>query len=207
MRPDSTCDRDRKPPRCGRFAPTRPAAARVRSVHAPAAAAIAALLSRPLLAQAPEPDFQHGVYSHWGVNAVVVFATAIAVCGCVLLHYEVLNVLSRWLARHSRQRRQRVLFAIVGMLSAHIAEIWIFAIVSMLLLLGPQFGVTTGIESDLLDQVYLSAMTFTTVGVGNAHVAGPIRFLNGTEALTGLVLITWSASFTFLEMERFWRDR
>ncbi len=36
-------------------------------------------------------------------------------------------------------------------------------------------------------------------------LAGPIRFIGGTMALTGLVLITWSASFTFLEMERFWR--
>jgi hypothetical protein len=50
-------------------------------------------------------------------------------------------------------------------------------------------------------------MTFTTVGAGAVHLSGPIRFLNGTEALTGLVLITWSASFTFLEMTRFWRDR
>ena len=34
---------------------------------------------------------------------------------------------------------------------------------------------------------------------------GPVRFLSGTEALTGFVMITWSASFTYLEMERFWR--
>ena len=50
-------------------------------------------------------------------------------------------------------------------------------------------------------------MTFTTVGTSVAHLVGPIRFLSGTEALTGLFLITWSASFTFLEMERFWRER
>jgi hypothetical protein len=32
-----------------------------------------------------------------------------------------------------------------------------------------------------------------------------MRFLIGTESLTGFVLITWSASFTCLEMEQFWR--
>jgi ion channel len=170
------------------------------------AAVLTMLASAPVMAQ-EAAEGARADYSHWGVNALVVLATAVAVCACVMLHYEVLNVLSRWLAHRRGQRRQRVLFAIVGMLSAHIAEIWIFAFASMLLLLGAQFGVTAGIDSDLLDQVYLSAMTFTTVGVGDAHVAGPIRFLNGTEALTGLVLITWSASFTFLEMERFWRDR
>ena len=146
-------------------------------------------------------------YGNWGVNAAVVAATAAVVCICVILHYEVLNKLSAWLSRRQGQRRHRVLFAIFGMLAVHIGEIWIFGLASTLLLLGPAFGSVAGIGVDLLDQVYLSAMTFTTVGATDAHVTGPIRFLNGTEALTGLVLITWSASFTFLEMERFWRER
>jgi hypothetical protein len=57
----------------------------------------------------------------------------------------------------------------------------------------------------LLDAVYLSAVTFTTVGFGDLAPTGPIRFLCGTEALTGFILITWSASFLYLEMEQFWR--
>ena len=55
-----------------------------------------------------------------------------------------------------------------------------------------------------LDHIYLSAMSYTTVGFGDVTPVGPIRFLAATEALSGLVLITWSAWFTFLEMERFW---
>jgi len=35
---------------------------------------------------------------------------------------------------------------------------------------------------------------------------GPIRFLAGTIALTGFVLIACSASFTDLEMSRDWRE-
>jgi hypothetical protein len=34
-----------------------------------------------------------------------------------------------------------------------------------------------------------------------------LRHLTGIEALTGLVLITWSASFLFLEMQRYWPTR
>jgi len=146
-------------------------------------------------------------YSHWGINAITVVATAVVVCACALLHYEALSFLSRWLGRRGGQRRPRVLLAIFGMLSAHIVEIWIFGLAYATLLLFPDFGTTSGIDSNTLDQIYLSAMTFTTVGAPGATLVGPIRFLNGTEALTGLVLITWSASFTFLEMERFWRDR
>jgi hypothetical protein len=31
-----------------------------------------------------------------------------------------------------------------------------------------------------------------------------LRLLAGAEALNGLVLIGWSASFTYIAMERFW---
>ncbi|HSE12088.1 MAG TPA: ion channel [Rudaea sp.] len=146
-------------------------------------------------------------YGNWGVNSIIVVVTAIAVLLCVLLHYEVLNFLSRWLVRLEGQRRRRVLFAIFGVLAAHVTEIWIFGMAYILLSVSPAFGSAHGIGPSLLDYVYISAMTFTTVGMSDAYLDGPIRFVCGNEALTGLVLITWSASFTFLEMERFWRDR
>ena len=34
-----------------------------------------------------------------------------------------------------------------------------------------------------------------------------MRLLTGIEALNGLVLIGWSASFTYLAMEEFWGER
>jgi hypothetical protein len=36
---------------------------------------------------------------------------------------------------------------------------------------------------------------------------GAIRIMVGPQALLGFVLITWSASFTFIEMQRYWNDR
>ena len=147
-------------------------------------------------------------YDDWSFNLLMVLATLCAVCICVLLHYEVLNFLSNRLAHLKAQRRRRVLYAILGVLSVHVAEIWIFGLFYTVLLRWPAFGATQSAMAGVLDRIYLSAMTFTTVGAGEAYaLSGPIRFLAGTEALTGLVLITWSASFTFLEMARFWRER
>ena len=151
-------------------------------------------------------ESQAGGYPDWGVKAIVVAVTATVVCICVLLHYEGLSLLSRWLFRFEGRRRRRVLFAIFGMLCAHIVEIWIFGIAYDLLLRSPEFGTAHDLVGGVLDHIYISAMTFTTVGAPDTYMTGPIRFLVGTEALTGLVLITWSASFTFLEMERFWRN-
>ena len=147
-------------------------------------------------------------YSNPYANLTVVLATLLTVALCVLLHYEGLSRLSRSVSRSDSPRRRRVLYAIMGVLGLHVTEIWLFGGVLWLLLLWPDCGYLHGLtHAPLLDAVYLSAMTYTTVGFGDLAPVGPIRFLSGTEALTGFVLITWSASFTFLEMERFWRPR
>ena len=91
-------------------------------------------------------------------------------------------------------------------LSTHIAEIWLFGAGYMLLVGHGDHGTLTGLPAaSLPDFVYFSAITYATVGFGDVVPVGAIRFLAGMEALTGFVMITWSASYTFLEMQRDWR--
>lgn len=148
------------------------------------------------------------LYANWHVNLLVVATTALTVALVVLLHYEGLVWLSGKLStQNDGQQRRKVLYGIYVLLAFHVVEIWVFGIASWLLLAVPGAGHVTGMERDLMDAVYLSASTFTTVGFGDLTPVGAIRFLFGTEALTGLVLVTWSASFTYIEMEKFWRNR
>ena len=62
-------------------------------------------------------------------------------------------------------------------------------------------------DSSLLDCSYFSFTNYTTLGFGDIEPTGYIRFLTGLESLTGLVMITWSASFVFLEMQKYWPKR
>ena len=59
-------------------------------------------------------------------------------------------------------------------------------------------------EGTFFDCVYFSFTSYTTLGTGDIEPFGDIRFLTGLESLTGLVLITWTASFLYLEMTRYW---
>jgi hypothetical protein len=146
------------------------------------------------------------MYSEWPVNLVVVAATLLGVALSVLTHYEGLVFASRGLARLGGvPRRAKVLYGISLVLVLHVVEIWIFGLVIWALLHWPEFGSLGPAAQHLFDVIYFSAVTFTTVGYGDLAPVGPVRFLAGTEALTGFVLLTWSASFTYLEMERFWR--
>lgn len=146
------------------------------------------------------------MYADWGINALVATVTTLAVGASVLLHYEGLTRMARWLPKATGVRRAKVLYGIFGVLGLHVAEIWLFGGVARGLLEFDGVGHIAGSNAfGLLDAVYLSASTFTTVGFGDLAPVGPIRFLCGMESLTGFVLITWSASFTYLEMDRFWR--
>jgi hypothetical protein len=146
------------------------------------------------------------MYNDWLVNGIVVVATMAAVCLGVLQHYEGLLFTSGRLAPLEVLRRTKVLYCIVSVLVLHVGEIWIFGLALWLLLQWPACGSVGAAGAHVLDVVYLSAVTFTTLGSNDFAPVGPIRFLIGTEALTGFVLITWSASFTYLEMARFWRN-
>jgi hypothetical protein len=146
-------------------------------------------------------------YQHWDANILVVAVTSLVVGLVVLVHYEGLSALSSWLAKRTEHHsRRKVLYGIYFVLALHIIEIWIFGLSSWLLLKYPETGNVAGAHPlNLLDCVYLSAVTYTTVGFGDVAPVGPVRFMAGTMALTGFVMVTWSASFTYLEMARFWR--
>ena len=148
------------------------------------------------------------MYADWSVNLLVVLVTAASVALSVLVHYECLDWLSLRLQASQTRQRRKVLYGIYAVIAIHVVEIWLFGIAIWVLLQVPGAGTLQGQHPiDLFDAVYLSAATFTTVGFGDLAPTGPLRFLAGTEALTGFILITWSASFTFLEMARFWRGR
>jgi len=141
---------------------------------------------------------------HW----ITVGGSLLLVICAVALHYEVLSRLQTFLTNTRLSERPRILTMIFVLLLAHVCEIWLFGAGALLMLEIPELGGIAGMPTPtLFETVYLSATTYSTLGYGDITPVGNIRFLYGTEALTGLVLITWSASLTFLELQRHWRER
>lgn len=140
--------------------------------------------------------------ANWGV----VLATIGVISLIIGLHYEALRNCIRLLPAIAHKRRQRVVFLILIIMLTHVAEIWLFGLAYFVLMQWDAFGSIGGMVEivTVVDHVYYSAMVYTTVGFGDLIPHGAIRFMTGMEALTGLVMITWSASFTFLEMQRDW---
>ena len=135
-------------------------------------------------------------------------ASAIAllvVTATVLLHYELLRGTSRLIPLLAIPPRTRIIVVIGAAFVAHLLEISLYAVVFWVMQEWLALGTLAGLlEGSALDFFYFSISNFTTLGVGDLYATGPMRIVASIQSLNGLVLIGWSASFTYLAMERFW---
>lgn len=135
---------------------------------------------------------------------IMIITIAVVLAGLsVLFHYECLCLLERIVESFGSHRR-RLLATMIGLLLAHIIEIWFYAGAYVLMAHYPDFGaihLQLAGDTSPFDSVYYSAMVYTTVGFGDMVPSGGFRLITATEALVGLSLITWSASFTYFQMQ------
>ena len=123
---------------------------------------------------------------------VIATITSLAAVG---LHYEFLTLLTDWIQKHSE--RGRVYVTVVCIIVAHVLEIQVFAIVYWLMDQLPEFGTINPVSS-FYDYSYYSSVVYTTVGFGDLVPTGAMRVVTAIESLIGLVLITWSATFIYV---------
>ena len=137
------------------------------------------------------------------ITILLVVSAIVAIA--VVIHYEILFQLTTLMPKLKVRHRFRIVLGVLGALVAHVIEIWLFAAACYLMHRAEGWGELTGAFSgSFMDCVYFSFTTFTTLGFGDIAPLGEIRYLTGTESLTGLVLITWTASFLYVEMRKFW---
>ena len=131
----------------------------------------------------------------------------VLVVATTLLHYEVLSQLSSALPRVAIASRLKLVVVVLSAFAAHATQIALYAL-----------GIWAGIRffgagdlsgsggSGILACLYFSGETYTSLGFGDVVPTGALRLLAGVETLNGLLLIGWSASYTYIAMERFWED-
>lgn len=135
----------------------------------------------------------------------VIFVNMLVIGTTVIIHYEFLFRFSTLMPKLKIRHRWRIVLGVFAALSAHAAEVWIFAVSFYYMHRADGWGELRGnFEGSLMDCVYFSFTTYTTLGTGDIEPIGDLRYLTGLESLTGLVLITWTASFLYLEMTRYW---
>lgn len=137
--------------------------------------------------------------------SVVVYALVIALV--VIIHYEFLHQVTVFLPRVRIRHRFRIVLGVLSALIAHVIEVFIFGVTYFLMHRAEGWGMLQGnYDGGLGGSIYFSFTAYTTLGLGDIEPIGDIRFLVGLESLTGFVLITWTASFLYLEMTKNWNS-
>ena len=117
----------------------------------------------------------------------------IIICTTVLIHIlglmsitSLAGGLNARFKLHGRPHRVAVMMAIVlGLFAVVSVEIWLWAICYVLLGVAPEFGAA----------LYLSTITYSTVGYGDVVPAWEWRQLAALEGITGFLMIGWSTAY------------
>ena len=136
----------------------------------------------------------------------------VAICSLLLLvlttiiHYEALRLLGSSLPRIDVPARSKLIVVILATFFAHALEMLLYGGAFFLLVNRLELGGLGGqAQVSIAHSLYFSAETYTSLGFGDVVPTGAIRLLAGAEALNGLLLIGWSASYIYLSMERYWQ--
>jgi Ion channel len=137
---------------------------------------------------------------------LIVGTCALLIALTTLIHYEVLRALNSTLSELKIPSRSKLLVVIFSAFFAHLLEMAVYGLALFVLVKYAGVGGLNGLGNfSLINCMYFSAETFTSLGFGDIAPVGPIRLVAGLEALNGLLLIGWSASYVTIAMERFWK--
>ncbi len=121
------------------------------------------------------------------------------------LHYEVLHRIALWVPLLRVVPHFRILFGVLGTVVAHVAEVCVFAFAYFKLGKVEGWGGLEGsLQGGFLDNVYFSFTTYTTLGFGDITPIGELRYVAAMEVLVGLILIAWTASFLYFQIQTQW---
>lgn len=125
----------------------------------------------------------------------------------IAIHYEVLRFTSNWIVDVNIFPRARMILVLALAMVSHLLQVLLYAVAFYWMLSTGGFGDLGGVTDDpnFADMFYFSITSYTTLGIGDLYPHGAIRIVSGIEALNGLVVVGWTASFTYLKMERYWR--
>ena len=92
----------------------------------------------------------------------------------VVIHYEMLRLLSIVIPRLRIKHRLRVLIGVFGTICAHVVEVCLFGLAFYWMARLGGFGELSGnFDGSLLDSIYFSFTNYTTLGYGD-RAAGKI---------------------------------
>lgn len=127
---------------------------------------------------------------------------------CVAVFYEIMAHVWLLLPKIDECPRAQILFTVLASFIGHTVAVWAFGVVYYVLAQYFHFGELHGeIDHEIIDYVYFSAVSYSSLGLGDVYPTGGLQLLVGVEAILGLILIGWTITFTYIVTERYLAHR
>ena len=126
-------------------------------------------------------------------TAIICATVMVHVLGLMVITHAAANLSARY-KLHRRPHRVAVMVGMVlGLFCVVSLEIWLWAACYLVLRAAPDFA----------SALYLSTITFSTVGYGDIVPAMAWRLLAALEGITGFLMIGWSTAYLVTAGTRF----
>lgn len=137
------------------------------------------------------------------VTAILISIVLVLLTLC--LHQAAFTLLVRTVPMGAHGSHPGLYLVMLGIFAVHLVEILLYSLGYYVAASFFDLGFLQGERgAGLLGYFYASAVFYTSLGFGDVLPNDHLRFIVGVEALNGLLLIAWSASFLFAVMGRFW---
>jgi hypothetical protein len=116
---------------------------------------------------------------------VICLTVLVHIAGLVTVTHIATNTRTHWKLHGFGSRVLLMVGVVLGLFAIVTIEIWLWTATYLLV----------GVSSELKAALYLSTITFSTVGYGDVVPAHPWRLLAALEGVTGFLMIGWSTAY------------
>ncbi len=136
---------------------------------------------------------------------IIALVSIISIYVVTALFYESLCFISRFVSGREVKPKHLMLLIMSGIFIAHAISVLIYALIYWTLVHYAGFSDLSGnIQEHFPTYLYFSITIYSSLGIGDVFPSDALRFLTGIEAINGLILITWSAAYTYFSVEKMW---
>lgn len=139
------------------------------------------------------------------------FISGILIIASCMAFYELMYIIWKRIDNYRANHRRNIFYILIGIFTAHTVTVLVYGVIYYFLMregAGNLYHTSSGkIVPMFTEYLYFSVVTYSSLGMDDVLPSGHLKFLSGAEVLNGMVLIAWSASFTYISMEKFWNIR
>ena len=135
-------------------------------------------------------------------------AMFVGICAAIVMgivHHYALSGILKFSPQRSDGSGFRIILTFSALLLLHVLEVVTLAVFNTMVVasvLPQSFSNSPPMFQDVL---YVTGISFSTLGYSSIEVVGPFRLLLMLQSLLGFMLLTWSATFLYSACQQVWQ--